>query len=347
VGFFNNNSLEIRELIYRHHVANNKTPYEIHFLLFNSDNNLCSIKHLIAICAKLDLGGCFISNYTSGGARKTGRPFSLDYMQRSLIQDQIHSDKDKLCSTMFNNYCRMFYPNNDGPIRLSLSTFKRTLKRIGFTRKIMERRHIHQDPLEGVHYLETIEHINPLHIIDVDETKNNPESFFQKHGYAPEGDVCTKEQIMINGVAYCTIAAVTPLGFLCWQIFEGNIGHLEFTNFLTITLAPYLIQENVLILDNASIHHVPDCRIILEELMHGNYIYSARYSPHLKPIEPCFALVKNWIRDHEDEAVQNPIDIINLAFNLFAIGGAKAHSIMGHWNGYFSNHNAFLEQINA
>jgi hypothetical protein len=57
--------------------------------------------------------------------------------------------------------------------------------------------------------------------------------------------------------------------------------------------------------------------------------------------------VKNWIRDHEDEAVQNPIDIINLAFNLFSIGGAKAHSIMGHWNGYFSNHNAFLEQINA
>jgi len=341
---------DLRELIYTHHIEHNRTPYEIHHLLFNRDNTRCTLKYLTDICSRITDDEHFSTQYLNGGAKQSGRPLSLDYLHRSLICGQIQLDKHRHVVTMFHNYCLMLFPDDEDLAepenRLSLSTFKRTLKRGGFSRKIMERRHINQDPMEGVRFLETIEHINPMCIIDVDETKSNPESFFQKYGYAPIGDECLKEQIMINGTAYCTIAAVSPLGFVCWQIFEGNIGHEEFINFINISLEPFLIPDNVVVLDNATSHHFPDSRIALEAVLNGNYFYSARYSPHLKPIEPCFALVKNWLRNHEDEAVQNPVGTINRAFNLYSIGGENAQSVRGHWNGYFANNAAFLEQLN-
>ena len=67
----------------------------------------------------------------------------------------------------------------------------------------------------------------------------------------------------------------------------------------------------------------------------GQYFFVPKYSPHLKPIEPCFALVKQYIRQNEEIAKRDPIAFINLAFQRFAIGGLKAGSVRGHWKGYF------------
>jgi transposase len=47
------------------------------------------------------------------------------------------------------------------------------------------------------------------------------------------------------------------------------------------------------------------------------------YSPNLKPIEPCFALVKKWLRQHENEALLNPVVFINRAFDIHSIGGER------------------------
>ena len=185
-------------------------------------------------------------------------------------------------------------------------------------------------------------------MIDIDETKQDQQSRELKFGFAPEGEVCIKDQIIINNTAYSTIAAVTPMGFMAWRIFEGNIDHIEFISFLIEDISPHILPHHHVVLDNATIHHAQETRIALEEIFVGNYCYSARYSPHLKPIEPCFALVKEWIRNHEDEATLDPVGTINEAFAmLFAIGGERANSVRGHWNGYFANYAAFLEDLNA
>ena len=73
----------------------------------------------------------------------------------------------------------------------------------------------------------------------------------------------------------------------------------------------------------------------------GNYYYSAKYSPHLKPIEKCFALVKAFIRENEIAATMDPLNFINSAFELFKIGGLRASSIRGHWNEYFVLHSHY------
>ena len=52
-----------------------------------------------------------------------------------------------------------------------------------------------------------------------------------------------------------------------------------------------------------------------------HYYFLPVYSPHLNPIEPCFALVKEWIRHREIEALADPVAFIKLAFGQFAVGG--------------------------
>ena len=108
---------------------------------------------------------------------------------------------------------------------------------------------------------------------------------------------------------------------------------------------PLLGEESFGIFDNsnARIHHVLRSRITLEDVFHGMYRFVPPYSPNLKPIEPCFALVKNWLRQHENEALLNPVVYINRAFDIHSIGGERAASVMGHWRLYFENHQYFLD----
>ena len=128
-----------------------------------------------------------------------------------MIRQHVLANKNWRVCRMYREYCEMFYPEgeNNQHYILSLSTFKRTLKRKRLTRKVMERRNINQNPVEGLEFLDAIEHINPTYIIDVDETKQDRESRELKYGYSPEGESCFKDQIVINNTAYSTIAAVS------------------------------------------------------------------------------------------------------------------------------------------
>ena len=57
----------------------------------------------------------------------------------------------------------------------------------------------------------------------------------------------------------------------------------------------------------------------------------AELSPNFKSIEPCFSLLKNWLRRHEIaallEPVLEPVGYINIAFHIHAIGGERAEEI--------------------
>ena len=96
-------------------------------------------------------------------------------------------------------------------------------------------------------------------------------------------------------------------------------------------MRPLLADGAYGIFDNSKIHHVLRSRILLEDVFQGLYRFVPPYSPNLKPIEPCFALVKNWLRQNENEALLNPLLYINRAFDIHSIGQERAASIMGNW----------------
>ena len=179
-------------------------------------------------------------------------------------------------------------------------------------------------------------------MVDIDETSNSPASFMIKYGWSPVGDECLVSQIRIGGHSYSTIAAVTPRGFLFWEIYLTPVTGVIFSSFLQ-NLHFMLMPEQFGLLDNAVIHHTAEARDALDECFGGRYVFCAKYSPHLKPIEPCFALVKTWIRQREEAAVRDPIRYINEAFEYYSIGHQGAASVRGHWKIYFSLHALYID----
>jgi len=244
-------TLQMREIISRLFLQENYSVVEIFAALYNSNPARCSLRYLKELCSGLRQAA-FRETYLIGGPKSTGRPLSLSYFDRLLIRQSVLSNKTRRLCQMYRDYCEMFYPNNDSDDeeeeivqhhRLSLSTFQRTVQRLHISRKKIERRNIYQNPVEGLEFLDSIAHINPIFMIDIDETKQDRHSRELKFGYAPEGEDCIKDQIIINNTAYSTIAAVTPLGFMAWRIYEGNIDHDDFISFLVDDVSPiyYLI----------------------------------------------------------------------------------------------------------
>ena len=140
-------TLQIREITSRLYLQLNYSVREIFATLYNSDPALCSLQYLGRLCNHLRLAA-FRETYLIGGPKSSGRPLSLSYFNRLLIQHSVLSNKSRLLCKMYREYCDMFYPDNDAEDaveednahhRLSISTFGRTLKRLHISRKIIER----------------------------------------------------------------------------------------------------------------------------------------------------------------------------------------------------------------
>jgi hypothetical protein len=81
---------------------------------------------------------------------------------------------------------------------------------------------------EGFDCLQRISHINPIHFIVIGETEYASDSFLTWHGWIPRGEACIRQQIIIGSCSFSTIAAVRPLRYLCWRIYECNVTHAEY-----------------------------------------------------------------------------------------------------------------------
>ena len=111
-----------------------------------------------------------------------------------------------------------------------------------------------------------------------------------------------------------------------------------FAEFVTNVVTGYIGADTQCIIDNALIHQCHESRVAMEAAFPRGWYYCSRYSPHLKPVEPSFALVKKYVKDHEHE-IRNDRDAVALiyrAFHYYTIGQTGAASIRGHWDIYFN-----------
>jgi transposase len=250
----------------------------------------------------------------TGRKRKYG-PETCD----ALISLRVRHSTAKFAKllTIFQEY----YDATDVP---SKSTLSRMLSASGITMKVRESRNMHADPAAQLNYLLEIAPVDPVNLIDVDETLCTADEFHQKYGWAPIGEPAIHYQIIIGGTAYSTIAAYSCAGFLCWSIYEGSVTAVEVIHFINTQLVHHIAGLSMVLVDNAAVHVTEPSRIALEDVTRGRYKFSPPYSPKLKPIELGFANIKRWIRDNEAEAVADPIAYINFAFTRYSPAGECA-----------------------
>ena len=156
-------------------------------------------------------------------------------------------------------------------------------------------------------------------LVFIDETGCDRRDAIRKYGYGLRGKPVKCQKLLVRGERISVIAAMTVEGVTDLKIVRGGVTGDIFNDFVEKQLLPQLMTFNgsnpnsVIILDNCSIHHVPNVASTFRDvgvLVH----YLPPYSPDYNPIELLFSKVKAVIRQMELEfSVTKDIDTIVLA----------------------------------
>ena len=110
--------------------------------------------------------------------------------------------------------------------------------------------------------------------------------------------------MIVRGERISDIACISVAGLLDVKTVRGTSDGDTFYDFVHTHLLPYLMPFNgknphsVVILDNCSIHHIPEVTRMIEEvgaLVH----FLPPYSPDFNPIEETFSKVKTTLKSTE------------------------------------------------
>ena len=103
-------------------------------------------------------------------------------------------------------------------------------------------------------------------------------------------------------------------------VFKGTLDQFLFAEYIKKQLKPTLADDDILLLDNSSVHTSKLVKDTLKEC--GiNYIYLPRYSPDFNPIELLWAFMKSYLRKAKartreklDEAIKHVLDSLPLEY---------------------------------
>ena len=262
-------------------------------------------------------------------------------MAREILS--IRDSNDDFTTVEVTRRFNEFWFGNNVYQYLHRSTVHRFLMdKAAYSRKKLQREHVLASPEGQLTYMLEVASFDVFRLKDIDEASFTPEQFYQRFGYAPRGRKAIKQQIRIGTRSFSVICMVGARAVECWHIEEGIIDSTIFANFVTTQARNWLEADSIGLVDNASIHRTDLALNALNLAFGGRYTLISPYSPHLKPVEKVFALVKQYIRENENEALQNPLLWINKAFGLYHFGGEREHVITPLWNDYFYNHQSFL-----
>ena len=159
---------------------------------------------------------------------------------------------------------------------------------------------------------------DPSMLIWLDETGCDGCNTIRKYGYSIRGLPLSDHRLLVRGVRYTAIPIVSTEGIHDVYLRQGTMDGDHFTTFLRNCLLPVLQPFNwvnprsVVILDNASIHHVKD---LVETQAGSKLFYLPPYSPDLNPAEGVFSQLKSIMKSNDKlfQACSAPRGLIAMA----------------------------------
>jgi transposase len=102
---------------------------------------------------------------------------------------------------------------------------------------------------------------------------------------------------------------------MCPLVFEGTLNKELFACYIKTQLNPMLAHDDILLLDNSSVHRsklvvdtLKECRI--------KYLFLPRYSPDYNPIELLWAFMKSILRKLKERTSEKLITAIGFALSI-------------------------------
>ena len=141
-------------------------------------------------------------------------------------------------------------------------------------------------------------------LVFLDESGTDRRDALRQYGYSLRGKPAKALSMLPRGNHFSAIAAMCSEGVLACKVVEGAVNAETFETFLSIELSSELFPfdganpRSIVVMDNASIHHVDKVVEFLEDL--GVLVYFLPpYSPDFNPIEELFSKVKYVMKANE------------------------------------------------
>lgn len=321
-----------KEQIYFNFFCQGRTVADVYLSVFGGNRQLLSYRRLSELCNSLrHASDDEIDLFLNGVDKRklfAGRKRKLSGHETLSMLDIIAVNRNQTLKQVRDQYMELWFDDIEANM-ISETLVYRTFVRERLSHRILETRNMLQDPQQQMDFLDTIRHVDPSRIIDIDGMSQCRKDFLAKYGWGPMDEECVRMQITIHDRSFAVHAAYSQYGFVTWEIFEGTVTQREVTHFIEHHLSPYLAGDAFCIIDNAKNQRTEMVRACLNLYFRGLYLYSPVYSPEFKPIERGFSLIKGYIRKNDCPAfAADPVELIQRAFQNYSVTGESGMSGM-------------------
>ena len=189
-------------------------------------------------------------------------------------------------------------------VQIHVSTICRTLKFMGCTRQAIRHVALQRSDVLRAKFMAEVSVYDPNMLIWLDESGCDRRNSTRKYGYSIRGIRPVDHRILIRGTRYSAIPVMSVRGIHDVFLAEGSVNGEKFEFFIRNYLLPVVMPFNginplsVVIMDNASIHHVQS-NVQLIENAGAKVLFLPPYSPDLNPLEPVFGKVKAILKEND------------------------------------------------
>ena len=209
-------------------------------------------------------------------------------------------------------------------ITVHVSTICRTLKFMGCTRQVIRRIALQRSDEQRAKFMAEVSMYDPSMLLWIDESGCDLRNCKRNRGYSLRGMTPQDHRLLIRGTRYSAIPVMSLDGIHDLYLAEGNVNGEKFEAFVKSCLLPVLQPFNwtnahsVVIMDNASIHHVEAISNIIEDQAGARLLFLPPYSPDLNPIEEVFSKVKGIMKKNDAlfQASSIPRALLTIAFSM-------------------------------
>ena len=142
------------------------------------------------------------------------------------------------------------------------------------------------------------------------------------YGRSYEGNRCHDTVSNGHWEAVTVLSAMRLDGAMESIVFEGAVDRDIFNEYIKQFLAPTLKADDILIMDNLSVHKSSVCReVVLSRQAEIKFLPA--YSPDFNPIEKMWSKVKQLLRGMKAQTTDELFTSVGLALNMVTADDAK------------------------
>lgn len=201
---------------------------------------------------------------------------------------------------------------------------------MGCTRQVIQRIALQRSDEKRAKFMSEVSAYDPSMLLWVDESGCDRRNCMRKRGFSVRGMTPREHKLLVRGIRI-PVMSLEGIHDVC--LFEGTVNGDKFKEFIKSYLLPtvqpfnWINKHSVVILDNASIHHIDGVIDLIENQAGARVIFLPPYSPDLQPLEEVFSQVKSIMKKNSAlfQASTFPRLLLTVAFSMVTRQNFKSY----------------------